>query len=129
VYFFPERNESEIIPPFQQILSKYSSLRKINQYSFESFFFSSINSTNNTKEILCLQYYSYRYILDNVILFHPISELISMPRMLNPDMDRSYDVLQAVYGIFNIGKILLRNSPVFFHKKIFYTVRRLDNNH
>jgi len=27
------------------------------------------------------RYYSYRYMLDNVILFHPMSELISMPRI------------------------------------------------
>jgi len=31
----------------------------------------------NTKELLV----SYRYILDNVILFRPISGLISMPRI------------------------------------------------
>jgi len=40
-------------------------------------------------------------------------------------MDRSYDVLQAVYGIFNIDKILLRNSTAFFKKKYFYTVQCL----
>jgi len=42
-------------------------------------------------------------------------------------MDRSYDVLQAVYGVFNIGKILLRNSTAFFHKKnYFYIVTLYD---
>jgi len=37
-------------------------------------------------------------------------------------MDRSYYVLQAIYGVFNnIGKILLRKSTVFFHKKNIFT--------
>jgi len=34
-------------------------------------------------------------------------------------MDRSYDILQVVYDVFNIGKILLQNSTAFFTKKIF----------
>jgi len=41
-------------------------------------------------------------------------------------MDRSYDVLQAVYDVFNIGKILLQNSMAFFIKK--YTLYHVRHN-
>jgi len=34
-------------------------------------------------------------------------------------MDRSYAVLQAIYGVFNIGKILLQNSMAFFRRTLY----------
>jgi len=58
--FSPEGNESGKLSHLfnKHILSKYSSLLKINLYSFKSFFFlitvCIYKNSTNTKEILCL---------------------------------------------------------------------------
>jgi len=68
------------------VIFRDSILPKINQYFFKSFFFSitvyvSIKIVPIQKKTFVSVYYSYRFILDNVILFHPMSVLISMPRI------------------------------------------------